>query len=135
MGKRMRNIRNALLRTLYAVSLAGAFLGGAIGADAAATQSAQAVYTVPQMIEDAAWWYGLDPQTMLAIAWCESKYRPDAVGRYGEQGVFQFTWRTWNWASKAAGYGGWSPQNPVANVTTAAWLAAHDGLQHWDSCR
>src|SRR5687767_1469091 len=109
-----------LRAALFGIALVGSFLTGAIGADDALAGPIQQ-YTVPQMIRDAAWWYGVDQRTMLAIAFCESRYNANATGLRGERGIFQFAAATWAWSSRAAGYGGWSAYNAEANINTAAW--------------
>ena len=119
-------------------------LEGAEGAgDAIALETADAVQEagqeevvrdVPTLIADAANRWGLDPQTMLRIAWCESRWDPNARGPGGAAGVFQIVPQTWSWASAAAGMGGASPFDAAANVETASWLMKAHGPREW-SCR
>lgn len=77
----------------------------------------------------------------LAILGCESLGDPDAYNPYsGASGLFQFLPSTWAATSPKAGFAGSSPFDPVANIGTAAWLAAryHDmGKSYWApwSCR
>lgn len=60
----------------------------------------------------------------LAIIDCESNGDPDAVNPYsGASGLFQFLPSTWASTSPSAGYAGYSPFDPEANIATAAWLA------------
>jgi soluble lytic murein transglycosylase-like protein len=90
---------------------------------------------VPEMIRDAAGRWGLDPNQMLRVAWCESKFDPGAYNRSsGASGVFQFVPRTWAWASAAVGQAQASPFDPAANVEAAAWLMKTQGARHW-TCR
>jgi soluble lytic murein transglycosylase-like protein len=89
---------------------------------------------VPALIVDAAIRWGLSPERMLRVAWCESRWDPDARGTGGHQGVFQFAPRTWAWASTNVGLEGASPFDPEANVEAASWLMATQGPSHW-GCR
>lgn len=89
---------------------------------------------VPALIIGASLRYGLDPERMLRVAWCESRWNPHALGPGGASGVFQFMWYTWSWASVDAGYAGASPFDPVANIEVASWLMATQGPRHW-TCR
>lgn len=59
----------------------------------------------------------------LAVARCESGFDTYAVGRQGEEGVFQFMWATW----LETPYRGYSRFNAWANVQAARWLFARDG--------
>ncbi len=86
---------------------------------------------VRQLITDAARRWELDEQTMLRVAWCESRYDPNAMGPAGAAGLFQFVPMTWGWVSVRAGYEGASPYDPRANVEAAAWLFKAEGPKHW----
>lgn len=88
------------------------------------------VLDVPTLIVVAAREYGLPETRMLRIAKCESTFNPLADGG-GYVGVFQFSVRTWLWASAAAGFEGYDRRDAIANIWTAAWLAKNDGFQHW----
>jgi soluble lytic murein transglycosylase-like protein len=106
----------------------------AAGSDEAPPDATEgAAMDVRALIVAAARRWNLDEQVLLRIAWCESRFDPDATGRGGTAGVFQFIPRTWAWVSEAAGFGGASPFDPLANVEAAAWLFAHHGPGHW-SC-
>jgi hypothetical protein len=60
----------------------------------------------------------------LRIIGCESNGDPDATNPYsGAAGLFQFLPSTWATTAPNAGYGGYSPYEPVANIGSAAWLA------------
>lgn len=41
--------------------------------------------------------YGIDYYTMFALAACENNFDPDAVGPYGEIGIYQWLPDTWDW--------------------------------------
>src|SRR5215204_4335883 len=94
---------------------------GAEPAAEVAVVAARPELDVPGMITDAAGRWGLDPNQMLRVAWCESKFDPGAYNRSsGASGVFQFIPRTWALASAAVGQAQASPFDPVANVEAAA---------------
>lgn len=59
----------------------------------------EAEETVEQMIVRMANEYGVDPNRALAIAWCESRFDPNARNWEGStaKGVYQFTDPTWKW--------------------------------------
>ena len=105
-----------------AQGLADAGRGGDPGAGAepaaeVAVVAARPELDVPGMITDAAGRWGLDPNQMLRVAWCESKFDPGAYNRSsGASGVFQFIPRTWAWASAAVGQAQASPFDTAANV-------------------
>lgn len=77
----------------------------------------------------------------LRILDCESNGDPDAVNPYsGASGLFQFLPSTWATTAPQAGWGGYSPFHPEANVSSAAWLANRYeelGSYYWQawSCR
>lgn len=99
-----------------------------------ATTGAQ---SVPELIDAAAAYEGIPwaAPHLRKIAWCESRYFPAAFNRIsGASGVFQFIARTWAWASRQAGWGGYSPFDVTANVYSAAYLYRVGGPRHW-SCR
>ena len=86
---------------------------------------------VPALIVDAARRWGIDERVMLRIAWCESRYDPQARGAAGLAGVFQFAPITWSWVAERAGYPGASPFDPRANIEAAAFLYKTEGPKHW----
>ena len=77
----------------------------------------------------------------LRILNCESNGDPDAVNPYsGASGLFQFLPSTWATTAPKAGWAGYSPFHPEANVSSAAWLANRYeelGSYYWQawSCR
>jgi soluble lytic murein transglycosylase-like protein len=100
---------------------------------AAAPAAAQrpASHDVQALIVNAAHRYGLNPQQMLRVAWCESRWNPSARSASGDMGVFQFMPGTWAYASAAVGMRGASPYDPVANIEAASWLMKAEGPRHW----
>jgi soluble lytic murein transglycosylase-like protein len=67
----------------------------------------------------------------LRVAYCESRYRPDAVNkRSGAMGLFQFLPSTWAFTP----YAKQSAFDPVANTQAALWLYKRDGPSQW-SCK
>lgn len=73
----------------------------------------------------------------LRIIDCESNGDPDAYNPYsGASGLFQFIPSTWATTSPRAGYAGFSPFDPEANVASAAWLAneyQRQGQYYWQA--
>jgi len=87
----------------------------------------------PSDIAAAAW--GADPDQLLRVAWCESRYNPYAVNaRSGAAGLFQFMPATWAANSVRAGYGGASVFDAVANANTAAYMFRNGQAAQW-SCK
>jgi hypothetical protein len=88
---------------------------------------------VPAMIVDGARRYGLDPQRMLRVAWCESKYDPGAVGDGGRSvGVYQF--QADLWGETPQGRAGMDRRNAAANIEGAMWAWSHGLRRRW-SCQ
>ena len=76
--------------------------------------------------------YGVSADTLLRVAYCESRYDPLAYnGILGASGLFQIIPGTWRANSAAAGYGGASVWDPVANANVAAWMFAHGQARQW----
>ncbi|HET7700395.1 MAG TPA: G5 domain-containing protein [Candidatus Limnocylindria bacterium] len=87
------------------------------------------------IIRNAAAAWGADPDQLLRVAYCESRYNPDAYNASsGASGLFQFMPRTWAANSVRAGYGGASVFDPVANANTAAYMFANGQAGQW-SCK
>jgi soluble lytic murein transglycosylase-like protein len=63
------------------------------------------------------------------IAWCESKYDPNAVNPASDaQGLFQFLPSTW----AGTPFAGASPFDPNLNAQAAAWLYQKYGPTQWE---
>jgi hypothetical protein len=94
---------------------------------------------VPTLIQHAAARWDVNPQRLLRVSWCESKYQPGVVNASKHAGLFQFQTipgpgqreSTWAYASRGAGYAGASPLNAEANAFSAAWLAHVQGWGAW----
>lgn len=87
------------------------------------------------IIRAAADTYGVSAETLLRVAYCESRYDPLAYnGVLGASGLFQIIPSTWRANSAAAGYGGASVWDPVANANVAGWMFAHGQARQW-ACR
>jgi hypothetical protein len=72
----------------------------------------------------------------LCVAYRESRYDPNAENpRTHAAGVFQFMPGVWPGLSQAAGWGGHSPFEAVANVATAAWTVRNYGWSPWSGDR
>ncbi|HXI15807.1 MAG TPA: transglycosylase SLT domain-containing protein, partial [Chloroflexota bacterium] len=76
--------------------------------------------TIPELIDAAAYRWGVSAARMRCIAWRESTYRPWATSPGGHRGLFQFADSTFRWASWNAGVGGSSPYDPYAAAESAA---------------
>jgi hypothetical protein len=87
---------------------------------------------IESIIRAAAAKYGVDPETLLRVAYCESRYDPLAYnGVLGASGLFQIIPSTWRANSAAAGYGGASVFDPVANANVAAFMFANHQAGQW----
>lgn len=87
---------------------------------------------IAAIIRAAAARYGVDAEQLLRVAWCESRYDPNAYnGVLGASGLFQIIPGTWAANSVRAGYGGASAFDPVANANVAAWMFAHGAAGLW----
>lgn len=68
----------------------------------------------------------------MCVAYHESRYLPGVINTSsGAAGVFQFMPQVWPAISAAAGWGGASALNAVANVAVAAWTVGHVGWSPW----
>ena len=87
---------------------------------------------IASIIRDAATKYGVDPEQLLRVAYCESRYDPLAYnGVLGASGLFQIIPGTWRANSARAGYGGASVWDPVANANVAAWMFSQNQARQW----
>lgn len=87
---------------------------------------------IEAIIRAAAAKYGADAEQLLRVAYCESRYDPLAYnGILGASGLFQIIPGTWRANSAAAGYGGASVFDPVANANVAAFMFANRQAGQW----
>ena len=99
------------------------------------TKPAPAPSDIEAVIRSAAAAWGADPDQLLRVAWCESRYNAYAVNaRSGAAGLFQFMPATWAVNSVRAGYGGASVFDAVANANTAAYMFRNGQAAQW-SCK
>lgn len=78
--------------------------------------------------------YGISATRMYNVMICESGGNPNSVG-YNVYGLFQYNLLTWAGASAAAGYGGASIFDPIAQIYVTAYKVARDGSwSAWPSC-
>jgi len=99
------------------------------------TKPAPAPSDIESIIRSAAATWGADPNQLLRVAWCESRYNPNVVNaRSGASGLFQFMPATWAANSVRAGYAGASVFDPVASANVAAYMFAHGQAGQW-SCK
>lgn len=72
--------------------------------------------------------YGQDPQAMLRVAWCESRYDPNAYNaQYGATGLFQFLYSTW----LTTPYGDYDRRNAWASANAAGWMWSVGRRNEW----
>jgi hypothetical protein len=87
---------------------------------------------IASIIGAAAEKYGVSVETLMRVAYCESRYDPLAYnGILGASGLFQIIPGTWRANSVAAGYGGASVWDPVANANVAAWMFSRGQARQW----
>lgn len=87
---------------------------------------------IPGIIRAAAARWGADETQLLRVAYCESRYNPNAYNASsGASGLFQFLASTWAANSVRAGYAGASVFDPVANANTAAYMFAAGQARQW----
>jgi hypothetical protein len=87
---------------------------------------------IEAIIRAAAAKYDVDPDQLLRVAYCESRYDPLAFNSVlGASGLFQIIPGTWRVNSAAAGYGGASVWDPVANANVAAWMFGNHQAGQW----
>ena len=98
------------------------------------TRAPQVPAEIESLIRDAAARQGADPEQLLRVAWCESRFNPGAYNASGASGLFQFMPRTWAFNSARAGYEGATPFDPVASANVAAWMFARGSANLW-SCK
>lgn len=90
---------------------------------------------VRDIITSAATEFGVDPQTMLRVAFCESSFRPEIVGDGGRAvGIFQFHLPFWGEVAHKVGYTSDLRHDPLAASRVAAY-AFSVGLAHRWTCR
>lgn len=86
---------------------------------------------IEQIIRDAAAAQGADPDQLLRVAYCESRYNPGAYNASGASGLFQFLPSTWAANSVRAGFGGASVWDPVASANVAAYMFVRGQAYQW----
>ena len=86
---------------------------------------------IEQIIRDAAAAQGADPDQLLRVAYCESRYNPGAYNASGASGLFQFLPSTWAANSVRAGFAGASVWDPVASANVAAYMFRMGQAGQW----
>ena len=87
---------------------------------------------IERIITEAAEAWGADASQLMRVAWCESRYNPNAYNPTAQDtGLFQFIPETWRRESARAGYGGVSAFDPVASANTAAMLFSEGKSRLW----
>jgi sulfur carrier protein ThiS len=95
------------------------------------TRVPRAASEIETIIREAAAAQGADPDQLLRVAWCESRYNPSAYNPSGASGLFQFMPRTWAVNSARAGFAGASVWDPVAAANVAAYMFAMGQAGQW----
>ncbi|MDQ2911901.1 MAG: ubiquitin-like domain-containing protein [Chloroflexota bacterium] len=86
---------------------------------------------IEAIIREAAAAQGADPEQLLRVAYCESRFNPGAYNASGASGLFQFMPRTWAANSVRAGFAGASVFDPLASANVAAWMFARGQAFQW----
>lgn len=82
---------------------------------------------IADIVWDAASWYGVDFDWLMMVAACESNFRPETVGPYGEIGLFQFMPSTFTWMAGGSG-DIWSTAD---QAFIASWAFSQGLSGHW----
>ena len=94
---------------------------------------AQSADEIVDVITTAAGTYGVSGARLLAVARCESRLNPSAVGRAGERGLFQLHPRGLLPDFYARGYS--DPMNAWESADYAASAFARGLASHWTCAR
>jgi resuscitation-promoting factor RpfB len=86
---------------------------------------------IEAIIREAAAAQGADPDQLVRVAYCESRFNPGAFNASGASGLFQFMPGTWAANSVRAGFAGASVFDPVASANVAAWMFARGQAFQW----
>ena len=90
------------------------------------------------IVVDAAQSYGAEDQVdvFMRVMHCESRGDPRAVNSSsGASGLMQHMPEWWDWRAEEAGFSGYSPFDPVANIWVSFWLLTLPdigGWKHWE---
>ena len=108
-----------------------------IGIEAPVNQWGWHVDRWQPLVEEALEHYGLESEldTFMKVMHCESRGRQNAVNETsGASGLMQHMPRWWDDRAEQAGFAGYSPLNPVANIYTSVWLlqSRGGGWTHWE---
>ena len=79
------------------------------------------------LIQDAAKRRGIDPMLIKAVAWRESRFRPEKLGLDGERGLMQITdaaAKEWVKSEKIANFVPTDLFDPKVNINAGSWLLA-----------
>lgn len=93
--------------------------------------------TVFDFISEAAQTWDVNYNWLYRTAKCETggTFDPNISSRNGlYHGMFQYSWRTWNWMSAQAGWEGYSPYDPQAAAHVTAWAFRNGHRNHWPVC-
>ena len=119
-------------RTIVATDVITAPVAQVVHVGTRARPAPPAPSAIAAIIIAAANTHGVSADTLLRVAYCESRYDPNAYnGILGASGLFQIIPGTWRANSVAAGYGGASVWDPVANANVAAWMFSRGQAGQW----
>jgi len=92
--------------------------------------------TIPELIDAAAYRWGVSAALMRRITWCESRWNPGVVSPWGDRGIAQFNRITWQEQAPLAGY----PANfdaafdPVMSLDLMGRLISRGQSWRWRTC-
>ena len=104
---------NAFIRILFLTTL---LVGGGL--------TLRRVHVLDRALVRAAYEFRLDPEILSAVAWQETRYRPEAVGAAGEIGLLQVmpsTAADWAKAHNQQAPSAQDLHDPELNARVAAW--------------
>lgn len=115
-------------KRLFVVLVAAAALAMGPG-----TVQAQGIEEIQAIIREAAGRHGVSGDRLVQVARCESRFITHAVGRAGEQGLFQLHPSGLRRTFLNMGYG--DPFNAWEASDFTAWAFAHGLSSHWTCAR
>jgi soluble lytic murein transglycosylase len=80
----------------------------------------------PDLVQQEAVRYGVNPNLLWSVMWKESRFAPRAVSRTGAKGLMQFVPSTWKWIAELEGETPGDPYTPANSIRYGAkylaWL-------------
>lgn len=87
--------------------------------------------TIVALLEAAAAEFGQDKEALLRVAYCESRFDPQAVGPFGEIGILQFFPSTFAKWGKTLGYTAADIWDVRAQARVAAYMWSRNQKSQW----